>query len=65
MFQALICQVTKDRPLRRFATPPLTSGRKEKCFSQKPHNNVLTTFLPKLGEVPEGRRGLFIRVVDY
>lgn len=46
MFQAPICQVTKNRPLRRFATPPLTSGRKEKCFSQKLHNNVLTTFLP-------------------
>ena len=48
MFQAPIRQVTKDRPLRRFATPPLTSGRKEKCFSQKLHNNVLTTFLPEV-----------------
>ena len=64
MFQALICQVTKDSSLRRFATPPLTSGRKEKCFSQKLHNNVLTTFLPEV-RGGEGRRGLFIRVVDY
>ena len=35
MFQTLICQVTKDSPLRRFATPPPNFGEEREVFQPK------------------------------
>ena len=56
-----LCLEKKNRPLRRFATPPLTLGRK--VINTLPCRGWGNTSLssPKLGEVPEGRRGLFLR----
>ena len=56
-----LCLEKKNRPLRRFATPPLTLGRKviNTLLCRGWGNTSLSS--PKLGEVPEGRRGLFLR----
>ena len=56
-----LCLEKKNRPLRRFATPPLTLGRKviNTLLCRSWGNTSLSS--PKLGEVPDGRRGLFLR----
>ena len=56
-----LCLKKKNRPLRRFATPPLTLGRKviNTLLCRGWGNTSLSS--PKLGEEREGRRGLFLR----